>query len=147
MSSFAIKFPFFVIMLCLMVAVVGVVTVARMPVDLFPNINIPVVVVATFYSGMPPEDIETDITNPLERFFTLASGIDHMESRSLSGVSMIKVWKLRPLRGRSCTKARSTTVLTVADAVSIGRRPASTVMFSVTSPTVISKLISRASWT
>ena len=41
---------------------------------------------------MPPEDIETDITNPLERFFTLASGIDHMESRSLLGVSIIKVF-------------------------------------------------------
>ena len=63
-----------------------------MPVDLFPTINLPEVVVATFYSGMPPEDIETDITDPLERFFTLASGIDHMESRSLLGVSIIKVF-------------------------------------------------------
>ena len=63
-----------------------------MPVDLFPPINLPEVVVATFYSGMPPEDIETDITDPLERFFTLASGIDHMESRSLLGVSIIKVY-------------------------------------------------------
>jgi len=92
MSSFAIKFPFFVIMLCLMIAVVGVVTVARMPVDLFPNINIPVVVVATFYSGMPPEQIESDITGRFERFFTLGSGIDHMESRSLPGVSLIKIY-------------------------------------------------------
>ena len=50
------------------------------------------VVVATFYSGMPPQDIEADITNPLERFFTLASGIDHMESRSMLGVSIIKVY-------------------------------------------------------
>src|SRR5579872_640784 len=91
MSSFAIKYPFFIIMLCLMIAVVGVVSVARMPVDLFPNINIPVVVVATFYSGMPPEQIETDITGRFERFFTLGSGIDHMESRSLPGVSIIKV--------------------------------------------------------
>ena len=41
---------------------------------------------------MPPQDIETDITNPLERFFTLAAGIDHMESRSLLGVSIIKVY-------------------------------------------------------
>ena len=41
---------------------------------------------------MPPQDIEVDITNPLERFFTLASGIDHMESRSLAGVSIIKVY-------------------------------------------------------
>ena len=72
--------------------VIGVTSHRRMPVDLFPPINLPEVVVATFYSGMPPEDIETDITNPLERFFTLASGIDHMESRSLLGVSMIKVF-------------------------------------------------------
>src|SRR5579864_2729472 len=63
-----------------------------MPVDLFPTINLPEVVVATFYSGMPAEDIETDITNPLERFFTQASGMDHMESRSLLGVSIIKVY-------------------------------------------------------
>jgi multidrug efflux pump subunit AcrB len=41
---------------------------------------------------MPPIDIETDITNPLERFFTLAAGMDHMESRSLLGVSMIKAY-------------------------------------------------------
>ena len=40
--------------------------------DLFPPINIPVVVVATFFSGMPPEQIETDITGRFERFFTLA---------------------------------------------------------------------------
>ncbi|MBV9148132.1 MAG: efflux RND transporter permease subunit, partial [Acidobacteria bacterium] len=92
MSGFAIKYPFFIIMMCLMIAVVGVVTVARMPVDLFPNINIPVVVVATFYSGMPPEQIESDITGRFERFFTLGSGIDHMESRSLPGVSLIKIY-------------------------------------------------------
>ena len=63
MPRFALKFPYFIIMLCLVVAVVGVATVARMPVDLFPQINIPVVVVATFYSGMPPQQIEADITN------------------------------------------------------------------------------------
>ncbi len=92
MSSFAIKYPYFIIMMCLIIAVVGVVTMARMPVDLFPSIDIPVVVVATFYAGMPPEEIEANITNPFERFFTLGSGIDHIESRSLTGVSLIKVY-------------------------------------------------------
>ncbi len=92
MSRFAIKYPYFIIMVCLIVAVVGVTTVTRMPVDLFPNINIPVVVVATFYNGMPPEEIEANITNPFERFFTLGSGIDHIVSRSLTGVSLIKVY-------------------------------------------------------
>src|SRR5207248_11798395 len=66
--------------------------IVRMPVDLFPAMNIPVVAVATFYPGMPPEQIEGNITFHLERFFTLASGIDHMESRSLNGVSLIKVY-------------------------------------------------------
>lgn len=92
MSGFAIRYPFFIIVLCLMVAIVGTVTLVRMPLDLFPTINIPVVVVATFYSGMPPQQIETNITNPFERFFTLGSGIDHIESRSLPGVSLIKIY-------------------------------------------------------
>ena len=92
MSSFAIKHPFFILMLCMIVVVVGVTTVARMPVDLFPQIKIPVVVVATFYSGMPPQQIEGDITDTFERFFTLGSNIDHIESRSLTGVSLIKVY-------------------------------------------------------
>src|ERR1700737_3290521 len=92
MSSFSIKYPFFIVVICLGILIVGAVTMVRMPVDLFPPINIPVVVVATFYSGMPPEQIETDITGRFERFFTLASGIDHIESRSLPGVSLIKVF-------------------------------------------------------
>ncbi len=92
MPRFSIRNPYFIIVICLALAVIGVTSLMRMPVDLFPTINLPEVVVATFYSGMPPEDIETDITNPLERFFTLASGIDHMESRSLLGVSIIKVF-------------------------------------------------------
>ncbi len=92
MSRFSIRNPYFIVVICLAMTVIGVTSLVRMPVDLFPTINLPEVVVATFYSGMPPEDIETDITDPLERFFTLASGIDHMESRSLLGVSIIKVY-------------------------------------------------------
>jgi multidrug efflux pump subunit AcrB len=92
MSRFSIRNPYFIVVICLVLTVIGITSLARMPVDLFPTINLPEVVVATFYSGMPPEDIEVDITDPLERFFTLASGIDHMESRSLLGVSIIKIY-------------------------------------------------------
>ena len=92
MSRFSIRNPYFIVVVCLALMVIGVTSLARMPIDLFPSINLPEVVVATFYSGMPPQDIETDITDPLERFFTLASGIDHIESRSLLGVSIIKVY-------------------------------------------------------
>jgi multidrug efflux pump subunit AcrB len=92
MPRFAIKTPYLIVVLCLVAVLVGTVSIARMPVDLFPAMNIPMVAVATFYSGMPPEQIEGNITYHLERFFTLASGIDHMESRSLNGVSLIKVY-------------------------------------------------------
>jgi multidrug efflux pump subunit AcrB len=92
MSRFAIRLPYLIIVLCLITCVVGVTSLVRMPVDLFPPINIPVVVVATFYAGMPPEQMENDITGQFERMFTLASGVDHMESRSLTGVSLIKVY-------------------------------------------------------
>jgi multidrug efflux pump subunit AcrB len=92
MPKFALRFPFFIIMLCLLVTLVGAVNIIQMPVDLFPKIDMPVVVVATFYNGMPPQQIEADITNTFERFFTLGANIDHSESRSLTGVSLIKIY-------------------------------------------------------
>src|SRR5580692_1874136 len=91
MPGFSIRNPYFIVVICLALLLLGVLGIQSMPVDLFPPINIPQVVVATFFSGMPPQDIETDITDPLERFFTLASGVDHFESRSLLGVSMIRI--------------------------------------------------------
>ncbi len=92
MPSFAIRHPYLIIVFCLVVIVLGITSMAQMPVDMFPPINIPVVLVATFYNGMPPQQIEADITDTFERFFTLASGVDHMESRSLTGVSLIKIY-------------------------------------------------------
>jgi HAE1 family hydrophobic/amphiphilic exporter-1 len=70
MPRFSIRNPYFIIVICLALTVIGVTSMARMPVDLFP------------------------VTNPLERFFTLAAGIDHTESRSLSGVSIIMAYLL-----------------------------------------------------
>ena len=92
MTRFALRYPYFIIVSCLAVLVVGLTSLVRMPVDLFPEIKMPVVVVAIFYPGMPPEQIEQDITSRMERFLTLAGGIDHMESRSLPGASLIKVY-------------------------------------------------------
>jgi multidrug efflux pump subunit AcrB len=92
MSGFSIRNPYFILVVCLIIAVVGISSMVRMPVDLFPTINLPEVVVATFFNGMPPEEIETEITGRFERFFTLGAGIEHMESRSLPGTSIIKVF-------------------------------------------------------
>ena len=92
MPGFALRNPHTIVVGALIVVLLGVTAFARMPVDVFPNLNMPAVVVATFYPGMPPLEIERDITTRFERFFTLGSDIEHIESRSLPGVSIIRVF-------------------------------------------------------
>ena len=89
MPTFSIKRPYFIIVLCLFVCVLGLTSLFQMPVDMFPPIEFPVILVATFYNGMPPRQIEADITDTFEQLFTLGSGIDHIQSRSIGVVSLI----------------------------------------------------------
>src|SRR5574340_538613 len=92
MANFSLRFPHTIIVGALITILLGLIAFSKMPVDVFPDLKIPAVVVATFYPGMPPLDMERDITTRYERFFTLGSGIEHIESRSLPGVSIIKVY-------------------------------------------------------
>ena len=73
MPGFSIRNPFFIIVVCLVLLVIGITSLLCMPVDLVPSINLPEVAVVTDYSGMPPQDIETDITDPLERPILMTS--------------------------------------------------------------------------
>jgi hydrophobe/amphiphile efflux-1 (HAE1) family protein len=79
-------------MLTLMVMVLGAVSLQRLSVDLFPDITIPVIRVATFYSGAGPADIEKTITQPIERAVGASPGVDRVESTSKQGVSIVSVW-------------------------------------------------------
>jgi HAE1 family hydrophobic/amphiphilic exporter-1 len=92
MSNFSLRFPHTIIVGALITTLLGLIAFSKMPVDVFPNLKIPAVVVATFYPGMPPLEMERDITTRFERFFTLGTDIEHIESRSLPGVSIIKVF-------------------------------------------------------
>jgi HAE1 family hydrophobic/amphiphilic exporter-1 len=92
MAKFSIEHPYLIVVTCLIACVMGLTSFGRMAVDLFPPIQIPVVMCATFYNGMPPEQIEADITDTFERFFTIGSNIDYMTSRSITGVSLIEVY-------------------------------------------------------
>jgi len=92
MPTFSLRNPHTIIVAALISTLLGLVAFSRMPVDVFPNLNIPAVVVATFYAGMPPAEVERNITTRFERFFTMGSDIEHIESRSLPGVSLIKVF-------------------------------------------------------
>ena len=85
----ALKLPYTVIVVALILLVVGLFSMVRLPTDILPVFRIPAVMVVTTYSGMPAEMIEADITNRLERWLSQASGLDHIESRSLIGVSIL----------------------------------------------------------
>ncbi|MHB1606260.1 MAG: efflux RND transporter permease subunit [Leptospirales bacterium] len=69
----------------------GVVSLYHLSRDIFPPIPIPVVMVATFYPGMDATEIERNITSIMERQFTMAGDIESIHSRSLNGISLIKV--------------------------------------------------------
>jgi multidrug efflux pump subunit AcrB len=88
----ALQNPYAVVAISLIVVILGMVSFQNMVVDIFPEINLPVVAVATFYKGMGPSEIEGAITLRLEQLYLQASYVEHIESRSLSGVSLIKVY-------------------------------------------------------
>jgi multidrug efflux pump subunit AcrB len=88
----SLKNPYAVVALSLIVVLLGVVSYQKMVVDIFPEIKVPVVAVATFYKGMGPSEIEGAITLRFEQLFLQASYVEHIESRSLPGVSLIKIY-------------------------------------------------------
>jgi multidrug efflux pump subunit AcrB len=92
MAAFSIRNPYFIIVCAMILLLLGGLTLVRMPVDMFPALDLTVVGIATFYPGMPPEQVEKNITERQERFFTLAPGIEHIESRSLTGAGIIKMY-------------------------------------------------------
>lgn len=88
----ALKNPYAVVALSLILVILGAISFRKMTVDIFPQIDIPVLAVATFYKGMGPQQIEGAITLRLEQMYLQAAYVDHIESRSLPGVSLIKVY-------------------------------------------------------
>ena len=107
MPSFAVRHPYLLVVVCLFVCVLGLTSVARMPVDMFPPINIPVVLVATFYSGMPPQQIEADITVQDEGVQPLNLDFD----ADLVGITAITGTALRAYRIADELRAKGHTVV------------------------------------
>jgi CzcA family heavy metal efflux pump len=92
LTRLALRNPILILMMSLMVLALGALSTTRLSVDLFPNIDIPVIRVATFYAGAGPEDIEKSITQPIERAVASSPGVDRVESTSKQGASVVSVW-------------------------------------------------------
>ena len=89
----ALRRPYTFIVLAMLIVLMGVTTVLRMPADMFPQINIPVVAAIWQYTGLPPTEMEGRITSQFERAATTTvSGIEHLESQTLAGVAVVKIY-------------------------------------------------------
>jgi CzcA family heavy metal efflux pump len=88
----SLKNPHAVVVFALMIVVLGVVAMSRIPVDILPVFKAPAVEILTYFQGMPTSSIEKTITNRIERWVNQAPGAAKVESKSMPGVSVVKVY-------------------------------------------------------
>jgi multidrug efflux pump subunit AcrB len=89
----ALKRPYTFIVMAMLIVILGVTTISRMPADIFPDIDIPVISVIWNYGGLPPEEMEKRIVTNYERALTTTvNDIEHIESQSLTGISVVKIF-------------------------------------------------------
>jgi hydrophobe/amphiphile efflux-1 (HAE1) family protein len=92
LTRLALRNPIFILMMSLMTVTLGWIALSHLSVDLFPNIDSPLVQVVTYYTGAGPQDIEKSITVPIERAVASSPGVEHIESTSKQGTSAVRVY-------------------------------------------------------
>jgi multidrug efflux pump subunit AcrB len=106
----ALDRPYTFIILALLILIMSPVIILRTPTDIFPNINIPVIAVAWQYTGLDPEEMEGRLTTPFEKAATtLVDNIEHIESTTYNGVSVVKLF-LQPGASLDTANAQVTAV-------------------------------------
>jgi multidrug efflux pump subunit AcrB len=89
----ALNKPYTFLVLALLILLISPIVIMRMPVDIFPNIDIPVVSIIWNYTGFSPQQMEQRIVTITERALTTTvNDIDHIESQSLNGIAVVKVF-------------------------------------------------------
>src|SRR3954463_14868447 len=91
--SLALRRPYTFVCVAILMLVFGVVAIVRMPIDIFPAINVPVVSLLWSYGGLSPSEMEKRVVTLAERVYSsYVNDIEHVESQSLNGQSIIKVY-------------------------------------------------------
>jgi len=108
--ALALRRPYTFTVFAILILIAGVVAIVRSPKDIFPSINIPVVSVLWNYAGMSPEGMEAHVTSLFERgLTTTVDNIEHIESQSLSGIAVVKVF-LQPSASLAAGVAQITSI-------------------------------------
>src|ERR1700731_1880485 len=134
----ALRRTYTFVVVALLIAVLGAVSIYRMSTDIFPNIDVPVVSVVWSYFGMPADEVETRIVFVNERILTASvNGIEHMESQALNGVGVIRIY-FRP--GASIAEAQAQVTATCQMLLKVmppGITPPFIVRYSATSVPIV----------
>jgi multidrug efflux pump subunit AcrB len=102
----ALSRPYTFVVASILIVILGALAIVRTPTDIFPNINIPVVSIIWNYNGMVPEDISDRIVSVTERALTTTvDNIEHVESQSLYGIAVVKVF-LQPTFSKGLRRLR-----------------------------------------
>ncbi|MFN7948994.1 MAG: efflux RND transporter permease subunit [Blastocatellia bacterium] len=88
----ALRRPFTILVIIIGIALGSVLALTRMPVDIFPNLNLPVIYVAQPYGGMDPAQMESFLVSYYEYHFLYIAGIEHVESKSIQNVGLVKLF-------------------------------------------------------
>jgi HAE1 family hydrophobic/amphiphilic exporter-1 len=91
LPELSVRRPITIFMLFLTIVIFGALALLRLPVDLMPSFEFPVVSVVTLYPGAGAEDIETNVTEVMEDAFSTISGVEHVDSVSQTGLSAVSV--------------------------------------------------------
>src|SRR5437870_10805259 len=92
MTLLALRNSIAILMAALAVAILGFVALGRLPIDLFPNINLPIINIGTVYTGAGVLDIEKTVTYPIEKAVSAVSDVKFVDSKSRQGLSTVRLW-------------------------------------------------------
>jgi CzcA family heavy metal efflux pump len=136
--ALALRRPYTFVVMALLIIILTIVTIPRTPVDIFPDIRIPVVSVVWNYSGFSPQDMADRIVTNSERGFTVTvNDIEHQESQSLSGIAVIKIF-FRPSANIAMAVTQVTAICqTVLRGLPAGTTPPLVITYTASSTPIV----------
>ncbi|HLJ49906.1 MAG TPA: efflux RND transporter permease subunit [Bryobacteraceae bacterium] len=139
----ALNRPYTFIVLALLILIISPVMILRMPADIFPDINIPVIAVSWTYTGLNPEEMEGRITTVYERVLTtLVDNIQHIESTTVNGAAVVKIF-LQPGASLDTANAQVTAASqTILRQLPAGTQPPLIINFSASSVPILQLALS-----
>src|SRR5580700_6943462 len=139
----ALRRTYTFVVVALLIAVVGGVSIYRMSTDIFPEINIPVVSIVWQYTGMPADEIEKRIVLPNERVLTTSvNDIEHIESQSQFGVGLIRIYFYPGARIEAAVAQVTATSQAMLKIMPPGITPPFIVQYSATSVPIVQIAVS-----